>query len=305
MRRTLKKFTAPTLSPGSWWRQCPAGYCNFAHLNRRWWAGGTGLPVPAFWSVLERENHTWQGDGTQLRGRALERASPWGRPSRGLHLVVSAETSPTWSKPGEASAHGWPLRFGSHEEEDSQREAGGWVTPGSICGLQNSQGRWALLPWSHQQRVASLGRQPSYSLKHGNKAFWENAVRMPLNGPAVTSQLWGWLLDLCFPSGWSEGMCRGNFWGRYLTLVSHLPANLASLLCLCCLVASVYTGLYHLRGTLVCELEPNWPSSEDRWGVPLSMGRQAVGRQTGEFTPGVTSGVGPAQGSVCCTPNRG
>ena len=51
MRRTLKEFTGPALSPGSWWRQCPAGYHSFAHLDRRWWTGGTGLPAPASWSV--------------------------------------------------------------------------------------------------------------------------------------------------------------------------------------------------------------------------------------------------------------
>lgn len=55
------------------------------------------------------------------------------------------------------------------------------------------------------QRAASPGRQPSYSLKHGNKAFWENAVRMRLNGPVVNSQLWGWLLDL-----FSQWVIQGN-----------------------------------------------------------------------------------------------
>lgn len=277
MRRTLRKFTAPALSPGSWWRQCPAGYRSFAPLDRRWWAGGTGRPAPAFSSVLERENHTWQGDGTQLGGRALERASLWGRLRRGLHLVVSAETSPTWSKPGEASARGWPLGI-----------SWGGRLPKRGWGLGDSrENQWApklpgevgSAPLIPPQRAASPGRPMSYSLKHSNKAFWENSVHMPLNGPAVTSQLWGWLLDLCFPSGWSEGMCRGNFRGRHLTLVSHLPANLPSLLCPRCLVASVYTGLYHLRGTLLCELEPSWhPVRTDECPCPWE-GRQWEGRQ--------------------------
>lgn len=262
-------------------------------------------PCPCFLECAgERESHLagrWhsaqgQSSGASLSLRETESWTPPGGVCRDLTYLIEARRSQrpwlatqVWiSWGGRLTKRGWGLG-------DSREHLWAPKLPGEV-------GSAPLIP---PQRVASPGRQPSYSLKHGNKAFWENAVRMPLNGPAVTSQLWGWLLDLCFPSGWSKGMCRGNFWGRYLTLVSHLPANLASLLCPRCLVASVYTGLYHLWGTLVCELEPNWPSSEDRWGVPLSMGRQAVGRQTGEFTPGVTSGVGPAQGSVRCTPNRG
>ena len=232
-----------------------------------WW---DRAPCRCFLECTEGENNTWQGDGTQLGGRALEWASPRGRLSRGLHLLVSAETSPTWSKPGEASAHGWSLRLGSHVEEDSQGEPGGWVTPGSICRLQNSQGRWALLPWSHprEQHPQGDSRPTPWNMviKRSGKMLSECAwmVQLWIARRGVSS----W--TSVFPAG-DPRECRGNFLGRHLSQVSHLPANLASLLCPRCLVAFVYTGLYHSRGTLMCDLEPSWPSSEDGRGVPLSM----------------------------------
>ena len=188
MRRTLKEFTGPALSPGSWWRQCPAGYHSFAHLDRRWWTGGTGLPAPASWSV-QSERITLGREMALSSGAEL-----WSEPLPEGDWVVDSTCwclqrphlpDRSWEKPAPMAGHsGLDLMWRKTPKESL---GAGWLSGASPQFL----GEVGSAPMIPPQRAASPGRQPSYSLKHGNKAFWENAVRMRLNGPAVNSQLGG------------------------------------------------------------------------------------------------------------------